>query len=195
MANMREIDINWVTPSGSGKVSVLNFLTDATVAVQRASIQTFLTAIHGVLSNQVTYFVATEGREFDSEDGVLTGAWADSTNLAGAGTAAEQPTPDANMALIRWSTGAILSGRFLQGRTFIPGCALSTAVAGNLNAGAKAAIQTGVDGFAAAANKFVIWQRPRRDPITHVINRIGGFSEVSSGTVWNEFAVLRRRRG
>lgn len=195
MANLREIDIQWVTPSGSGKVTVLNFLTDATVAVQRASIQTFMNAIKGVLSNQTTWNVANDGREFDSETGTLTNAWADSSNLAGAGTAAEQPTPDANMALIRWQTGLVLSGRFLQGRSFIPGLALSTAVLGNVNAGARGALQTGADGLAAAANKFVVWQRPKRDPIDHSIIRIGGFGEVGSGTVWEEFAVLRRRRG
>lgn len=195
MATVREILVDWTTASGGGKVSVFNFSNLVAVASQRSTLKTFLTDADGICAQATSWAIRTSGREMDATTGALTGAWVEPTASIGTGGAIETSAPDAIQALVRWKTGVIVGSRFLQGRTFIPGLAVSTSVAGNLNSGAQTTVTTAAANFAAATNEFGVWRRPIHDPNDGSLVRAGQFAEVTAGTVWNELAVLRRRRG
>lgn len=184
----REIIVDWTGPGAGGKLSVLYFDDAVAVATQRTSISTMLTSISDRLDNAVAWTVRTVGRELANASGALTGEWTESTARTGTGTLAGQAIPDASQALMRWNTGAVVGGRFLKGRTFIPGIEVGQITDGNLSALCISDFNLACGTFAGDANGFSIWNRP--------VNGGGGqLHPVVSGTVWNELAVLRRRRG
>lgn len=183
----REIEVNWTTANGPGKVSVMMFDTGTAVATQRTSLSTFLTALAGALDSGTSWSIATTGREWDNATGALTGAWTETSSKTGVGTVGGEPLPDAIQVLFRWGTGSIVNGRFLSGRTFIPGVARVNDVDGNLENAVRVSIQSSGTTFATAGNGFQIWHRPQS-------GSGGSVANVGSCTVWSEFAVLRRRR-
>jgi len=183
----REITVQWTTIAGSGRVSVFNFNEGVAVATQRAALNTFLGAIDGALDNSTTWSIDTSGREWNATTGALSGAWTETTSYTGTGGVSGEPVADATQILFRWSTGTIVNGRFLTGRTFIPGCAAINLVDGNLEETLRAAIEANGQTFAGSAATPVVWHRP--------ISGSGGQQvQMSDCSVWSEFAVLRRRR-
>lgn len=184
----REIEVNWTTSNGAGKVSVFYFNAAIAVATQRTALETFLDTCMGAIDTGTSFVVATAGREWDSNTGALTGAWTDSTVRSGAGTIAGEPVPDAIQILFRWGTGAIANGRFVAGRTFMPGCARINDLDGNLDNAIAASLQGNGQTFATSGATPVVWHRP-------VAGSGGSEHQMNSCNVWREFAVLRRRRG
>jgi hypothetical protein len=183
----REIEINWTTQNGPGKTTVLYFNAGVAVALQRTAIQTLLTNIVGALDTSTVASVATSGREWDSNTGALTGAWSETSVKGGTGTVSGEPVPDASQLLFQWTTSSIVNGRFLRGRSFIPGCALINVVNGNVESAIRTAIAGHANTFATSSATPVVWHRPSSGS--------GGTEvQMTGGTVWNEFAVLRRRR-
>lgn len=184
----REITVDWVTAAGPGHVSVFNFNEGVAVATQRAALNTFLGAIDGALDSSVTWTVSTSGREWNSTTGALEGAWSDSTPYTGVGGVSGEPVADATQILFRWDTATIVNGRFLTGRTYVPGCAIINMADGNMEETIRAAIEANGQTFAGSAATPVVWHRP--------ISGSGGQeAQMQVCSVWSEFAVLRRRRG
>lgn len=185
---VREILVNWVTAAGGNQVSVLNFEDAPTVEIQRAALDSALTSMGTVLAAGTSWSIATEGREFNPATGVLTGAWSDPLVFQGAGASGNaQAMADATQALIRWSTGVIANGRFVNGRTFIPGISRMASDGGNLGGPAQATLADAAQALIDAASGIGVWSRPTND--------IGGaFFAATTATVWSEFAVQRRRR-
>lgn len=184
---MREININWTLPSGSA-VTVLNFSETIPASAQRAGIDALLGDLSSLLSNQVTATVATEGREFDPTTGLATSFWAEPTPLVTPGQVTQQPVADSTQVLFRWRTEAVRAGRRVQGRTFIPGLITTQITSGNLASSAVSAWSTIAQAFVDAGLGFQVWSRPNA-------GGPGEGANVTTGTVWNELAVLRRRRG
>ena len=184
----REILVNWTTASGGGKVSVLNFHDTSSVVAQRAAINTFYDALASVLSNQVSWSIAQSGREFNNATGALTGEWSDSTNHVGAGSNTGQSVADASQVLIRWNSGVVVGGRFVKGRTYIPGLSVANLSSGNLSSSANTVFANAAAAFLATSGvEFAVYHRP--------VNGAGGqLLAAESATVWNELAVLLRRR-
>lgn len=184
----KEIVVNWVTLNGGGKVSV--FWADETplIADQREALGDMIRDFQAQLHSSTSWSIATEGRIVNATTGTLTGQWAETTNQAGVGAAASAPGADATQALLRWQTATIINGRFLQGRTFIPGLSRDAIVLGNLSASAIADFQGAADGLVTADVGFGVWHRPTS-------GTGGAFHDYTSAGVWNELAVLRRRRG
>ena len=187
MADVREILVDWTTISGSGKVSVFHFLSGIAVASQRTALNAFLTTVKASLDSSAVYTIRGDGRELDVVTGALTGSWSETSSKTGAGGGGGEPVNDAAQALIRWKCATIINGRFLQGRTFIPGVASSNEENGDLKASAATAFQGAANTFIASAAGVGVWHRP-------VLGSGGFLDAVSTATVWNEFAVLRRRR-
>lgn len=185
---VREITVNWNTNAGGGFVSVFHFIEATSVSTQRSALATMLGSMDAYLQSSVSWSVAQEGRERDTATGALTGAWSDAPLLLGTGAISTgAPVPDAAQVLIRWGTGNIVDGRFLQGRTFIPGLTNGQTSGGNVNGTVLTAWQTAINTYLAAAVQPAVWHRPK--------NGAGGaLWAIESGTVWPEFAVLRRRR-
>lgn len=187
MAVLREIITDW---AGNGVQSntVMFFRADQPVADQRTALKAYWDGVKTVVSNQYSFTIRQEGRELNDGDGSLSGAWAVGTSLAGTGTDNSQPVPEAAQALCRWATGVVVAGRFLKGRTYIPGIAQGYSQQGQVLATARTAIKTAGDNLAASATGFVIWHRPAPGGDN------GQSAAVTSSSVWQEWAVQRRRR-
>lgn len=188
MAVIREILTRWTTINGSGKVTVMYFESAIDVADQRDHLNNFWQTIKPTLDNSASYVIDTDGRELEDSTGGLTGSWSDVVPYGGAGGGGGEPVADATQGLIRWKCADIINGRFLQGRTFIPGCASSAEVAGNVLPATRAVWQGAANSLISAGSGLVIWHRPGG-------TGPGSHDAVSTARVWSEFAVLRRRRG
>lgn len=183
----REICVDWVGPQGSGMTTVMFFGTVSTVADQRTALQTFLTSYKANISNVWAYTIRTTGRELDTTTGGLTGAWTETSAKTGTGGVAGQPIPDASQVLYQWRTTHIVNGRFLRGRTFLPGLTATSLTNGNITPGVVTGLQGYGNTLVAAAVQQGVWHRPQ--------GGAGGvFWATDTCTVWPEVAVLRRRR-
>jgi len=184
----REIVVDWTTASGGGKVSVFFFDTTGTVSNQRLDLATFLGNVDGALDNSVSWTIRVAGRDLDDSTGALIGAWTEGTTRTGVGNNATEPVADATQVLFQWHTGVIVNGRFLRGRTFIPGLTNSILSNGNILAANVASFDAFAETFLASSDTFGVWHRPTS-------GTGGSFHLATSATVWSELAVLRRRRG
>ena len=106
------------------------------------------------------------------------------TTTAVAGNKSSEVLPSATQGLLRWHTGVFLSGREVQGRTFIPapteadsnfGVPLSTYI-GILTTAASNLASSG-------PITFGIYSRAHRQ-----------FRQATSGSPWGQWAILRSRR-
>lgn len=187
MVTIRNINLEWTTPGHSPKTSVMYYITTLSPSSQRSFIEDWLTSLSPWLSDLTSVSIATEGREIDAETGGLVGTWTDTTPLVVTGDGGNSILPDASQVLIRWSTGEIHNGRYLRGRTFIPGLAAANSTAGNVAGGAREAMELASNTFLGESPGMVIWARPGTAP--------GSTGVAISADVWAELAVLRRRRG
>lgn len=188
MTNLREILIEWNTASGSGKRTVLNFFADIPVASQRTAIFNWLTAIKPLLSSGTQFGVAISGREFDDVTGTLTGAWTETSSKSSNGTGTGQPVADSTQVLVRWRSPDIVGGRFVQGRTFVPGLVVGNLSNGNVVGSAITTLQGAGNAMIASAAGLVVWHRP-------IAGSGGSAHTATTCDIWSELAVLRRRRG
>lgn len=183
----REITIDWTTINGAGKTSVMYFGTGATTIDQRQAIADWLTNLDGALDTTTSWVVNNSGRVWDDTTGALVGAWSEGTSLVGTGTVSGEPVADATQLLYQWHTPNIVGGRFLVGRTFIPGMARINEVNGNMEEALRAALEGVAQDFVDEGVEFGIWHRPKS-------GAGGAFHHVTAASVWTELAVLRRRR-
>jgi len=190
----REILVDWTTASGSDHRSV-TFWNDATpVAEQRVALKAFLDTIKSQLDNGVTWTIETSGRELDDDTGVLTGVWSEATASTGVGVVNGEPVADATQVLVQWSTDTIVGGRFLKGRTYIPGLSTSNLSNGNVASATISAWTTAAAALIAAGKQFGVWHRPKQI-VPGTPGSAGGlFEPAETGAVWSELAVLRKRR-
>lgn len=188
MAGLDQVIVNWIGPGHSPKVSIFFSDADGDVAAFRNNLSVMLNAIAAYQSNQYSFRIDTSGDTFDEASGALIGSWTDSTLQSGTGLYSGQPMPDAAQVLLRWTTGQIVNGRRLRGRTYVPGIAMDTTVNGNLNDGTVAIMSGLANDFVDSTTPPRIWHRPT--------GGTGGVATAATGaSCWSEFAVLRRRRG
>jgi hypothetical protein len=185
---IREIVTDWTLPSGAGHVSVMYFDTTPTVVSQRAFVNNFWNSVRALQSTTTIYRIREAGRELDSATGALTGAWTEGTVFNQAGSAGTTPVPDATQALVQWRTATIVNGRFLRGRTFIPGLGSGQMQGGNVIGSAVTAINAAATALVSSSAVLSVWHRP-------IAGSGGSQVPATAATVWTEFAVLRRRRG
>lgn len=182
-----EILVDWSAPGGTGFRSVTYWDQNVPIGDQRAALSTFLGGLDLYIDSNCTWLIETTGRVQNDETGTLTGMWTDNTVATGVGAAVGDCVPDAAQMLLRWNASAIVNGRFLRGRTFIPGWSNTFVTDGNVNVATRTAVQTLINTFIAANVGFGVWHRP-------VASAGGLLSDVASGSSWTDFAVLRRRR-
>lgn len=183
----REILVDWTTDSGTGKVSVFYFNEATSVASQRSALNTFLSGVDGSCANSISWSIRTAGVERNSTTGILESAWVDSTVYSGTGASATEPVPDASQALFRWQTDHVVNGRFLTGRTYIPGWSVANVTNGNITEANRAGVEAIGQALITAGVQLGVWHRP-------VLAAGGQFWSADVCDVWAEFAVLRRRR-
>lgn len=184
---VREILVDWVTPAGGGQVSVFHFIEATAVASQRSALAAFLNTIDNNMTTTSSWSIRNAGREVDTATGALTASWGDSASLSGAGSIPGSPVADATQALVRWNTGRVVAGRFLRGRTYIPGVSQGSLSGGNLLSTTQSAYAAAGQTLVSAAVQLAVWHRPTAGA--------GGEAwAVQTASCWGEFAVLRRRR-
>ena len=187
MADIKEVVVDWTTNAGGGFVNVFYFGDGATITAQRTAIDDLFDDMGPSLDTGAAWQIRNEGVIKDEATGTLTGAWSDSTPLGGTGQAASESVPDAAQILLRWATGSVVNGRFLKGRTFVPGFVAAGLFNGNVSSSNITLFNTACDNFLAAGVDFGIWHRPAS-------GTGGTFIPAVSGSTWQEMAVLTRRR-
>lgn len=188
MADIREIITEWTTPSGSDFVTVMYFAGAEDQVTQRAALAAMWADYGTSLSDLWTWFIRNDMRLLNEATGALVGASTDSTAHTDTGDSANEALPEASQLLVRWQTGVIINGRFLQGRTFVPGFIVQASADGEVNPSFIGAYTTTAQDLIDADVGFGIWHRPSA-------GSGGSFHLATAASVWNEFAVLRGRRG
>lgn len=183
----REIVTEWTTPAGGGFRTITFWDNAVAVVEQRQKWQDFLVDVSSVLDNGVSWLVRTSGREMDNATGTLTDEWNEATEQSGSGAGSGEPVADATQVLVRWNTNTIINGRFLRGRTFIPGLQTGLLVGGNLGSASIITVNAACVTLLTDNEGFGVWHRP-------VGGAGGSFSYAIAGNVWSELAVLRQRR-
>lgn len=187
MATIRQILTDWQTAAGTGMVSVMYFDADADVELQRERINDLFTDMSPGLSTQVEWVVRTAGVELDDATGGLVNSWAEPTTRVGQGDGEAESVPDASQILLRWRTPDVVNGRFVVGRTFVPGLTNGNLAQGNIATAALSVFQAAATDFRASLADFRVWHRP-------IAGSGGSSHNPNAAQVWPELAVLRRRR-
>lgn len=187
MPTIREITTQWTTPAGNTFFTVMYFLGGVSVASQRTALQAFWNAIKAAQDGNASWFIANVGKEVDDSTGNLLGTWLDASSKVGTGAGSSGLVPDASQGLIRWRSEDIINNRFVRGRTFVPGLSLNAVTTGNLGASTIGTLQTAANALISSAAGLVIWHRP-------IAGSGGSAHTATTASIWNELAVLRRRR-
>ena len=182
---VNEVIVRWIGPGAASKLNIFHFSDAATGSQMKASLEAFLNDLKPQISTQYSAILNSTWRNLDTATGALISESPFSpTPVAIVGTNAGQPLPDAVAGLIRWNTGVIVNGRFLKGRTFLPGLSVGLMQAGNFAGTGLATLNTAAANLVAGAITPVVW------------SRTNGVAQVfTSGSVWAEASTQRRRRG
>lgn len=196
----REVLIDWTGAGGLTGVTVLHMNAELLPANQVTDTRAFLQSLVPYIATSTVAKVRAEGREFDPITGDLTGAWAAPASPQVVGEGSNGPVANASQGLIRWGTGTVVDGRFLKGRTFIPGMNVNQLSAGEVLITTQNAINALAQDFALDV-ELQIWHRPRAARAAGpggipaaVPARAGSVADVVTAQMWPEFAVLRKRR-
>lgn len=195
MVTINEIPVEYTLTNGRTGVNIHHFLASAASADDQCdALADLMETLDSNLVPETAWRIPGEGRQIESATGALTGAWTATTFRTGTGGASGQPVADATQVLLRWQTAAIRRGRFLRGRTFIPGLNNGYTTGGNISSALGSTWATAVGTFLDRNVGFGIWGRPlpARGPVPAAP---GVFAEASGGGVWQELAVQRGRRG
>jgi len=120
----------------------------------------------------------------DDTTGALTGLDPISGGNSGSGTASASLNPLVSQGLLRLQTSAVVSGRILRGRTFLPGSVESYNATGAPEAGYISAVNAAFDDLMAVP-----------DAELRIYSRAHNTSAVVvSGSCWDQWAALRSRR-
>ena len=182
---VREIRVRLPGPGDNPKYNIFHATDVADLAEIEDDLETFYGFWNNWASDQYDAILEPEIRVMNTATGILTdvetfpgGGW------TVAGIDPGEPMADVLSVLIRWSTGSIVSGRFLRGRTFLPGLVAGLVNDGNVLGAVVSDLTSGANGLATSGNGLGVWSR------TH-----GVIHPFLGGSCWAEFATQRGRRG
>lgn len=186
MTTFREVLLKWTMPNGLVTNSVINWYEGMPVETMRSTIAGALGHLSPYLTPDTLWEIPLGGKLINDATGQQIGGWTASLARTGGGSGGSQPLPDAAMGLVRYRTDQIINGRYVNGRTYIPGLSTGAADGGNVSTGCLAALQSFGDAL-VGSNKLYVYSRPKG----------AGAGTILASTraeAWNEFAILRRRR-
>lgn len=189
MADLYEIKTFWSAENSPGGESIMYFRDGtATLDFLRQSINVMYTSVATRFDSLTTWSVAQSGNIVDEATGTLVDEWSSGNDYSGNGSASGQPVPNEAQLLIRWNPQVIIGGRRLKGRTYVPGLSSLAMDAGHVSSAVVGDFQAAAEQFIDdCATQFVTWRRP--------VEGAGGASaSVITASIWNEWAVQRRRR-
>lgn len=181
---VQQARIRWNGLGHSPKYSILNFDVPESIEAAAGHFGNFLEAINFLFVNTMTWEFESEYRTLDETTGAPIGIHHLAEPPSGGPGIGSAQLADATQVLLQWNTGAVVAGRQLKGRTYLPGIAQSEIQNGNVRPQSVTAVQTAINGYLTQYQELGVWSR-----------RHGIMQPVTSGSIWNEFAVQRRRRG
>jgi len=183
---LRELQTVWTGVGGAPHYTTVRALDGGATSAQDLADAwiAFLQAIDIFWVNNLTATVQTEVRVVNVGTGALEGVEV-VTGATVPGVSTADQTPRVAQCLIQWRTAQVVNGRFLRGRTFLPGFNVGTTDDdGTVDNSIVAAVATEANDFVTAlSNDAAVWSR------TH-----GVAASISLATVWDEFAFMRSRR-
>ena len=153
-----------------------------------------LSAIATQISNAVTFTSDAFVDTIDPSTGTLTARNSVTPWTVTGGASSNPQLPGASQGCVVWRTGDVVNGRFVLGRTFIPGFTTGSMAAGGLpttfaittmNNFATSWLDAGLTDVQAA-----VWRRP----VSGTGGHAGSAHVIDSGSVYPKWAVLRSRR-
>lgn len=155
-----------------------------TVAQARAAVNTFWEANKALITVNLKWSIELEVPIIDEVTGDVISVAAGTTTYTSQGTRTETPIPYSNQVLCRLRTGVFNGGREIRGRIFIPGFTQISQNSDGVVGTAAAGVATNLAAMINSADaQLVVWAKSK-----------GAYAVVNSGSVWNQFAVLRSRR-
>jgi hypothetical protein len=187
MTSLHRIKITWTGMPGGPGVTQL-YAPDATTVT--AALGTWIDAWKYLVPDNTTLTVPSEGDIIDTATGVITGSWAGSAPTTHVGTGSSGSYVAASGACITWTTGVVVRGRRLKGRTFlVPLSALAYQGSGLIGT-AQTAIQNATNTLLASAGSDLnVWSRPTAKGAAD-----GAFGMIEAAVVKNRQAILSSRR-
>lgn len=181
----------WTGLGKSPKYSIMYYDgSEATVADAVASTRALWDVLKGSLSTTISAQVLGEVRVYNEITGDLISVNSAADAAPVTGTVSGEVAADATQILIRWRTATVVGGRLLQGRQYVPGVPVAVIDDGNLKGTNVAGMTTDIAAWLLPGRSLVVWHRP-----TPAAPAGGSVGLVTTGSVWAEFAVQRRRRG
>lgn len=183
---MLRVQTTWTGPSGGPFYTLMHFDGDTSGEAEPAAtaVLNFWTAMQAAISSQVTRHVEEEVLRIDPATGNVTAVFTGAARPFTAGGATGSPLPWHTQGLMRWRTGVFIAGRELRGRTFIPGLTEDANDNGRPNSSmVTSANNAAATLIGAATADLTIWSP------THGVEHT-----AASGTLWNEWGLLRSRR-
>jgi len=185
MADIWRIETVWAGVTGLPGVTVM-YGNPGGSAV--ADIKAFFNAIKALFPAGVSWQIPVTGDTIDVDTGALTGGWAD----AAGGTVTSTGSgiwASGTGTYVTWSTGTVVHGRRLKGRTFLAplfGSAFQSD--GTIVDAYVTTIQTAADALVAGGD-LMVWHRP------HGIPAGGGIAvSATAAQAHDQVTSLRTRR-
>lgn len=186
MAVLYRVQVNWTGARVVGGGISTHYFTQAGGTAQQAvtALETMWAAIDALMFGDTSWATDPEVQEIESTTGLIVGVDFPSVG-GGTGGSGTSPLPAANQGLIQWRTGAVVNGRQLRGRTFVPGLTIGdVTVGGNMQAGSQGTIDAAATALMTnASSELVVYSRKHK---VHAL--------VTDVTVAPKFSVLRGRR-
>lgn len=160
---MIRIDVVYTGLEGMPAVNGLYFAGDNQTAADEAAaaVSGWITDLQPVFSTSVSVDVSNTATQINEATGTIVDFHAvDGATIQGTSTA--DPLPIGTSAIFRFRTNAVVRGRRLQGRVFLPGMTESMVPAGGvLDAGGIAGlILTAAENLGGPSGVHVVWSRP-----------------------------------
>lgn len=186
---LHRIVLEWAGTAVTGRaVTVLHYDGTEDAAPPVAAIKSALSSNAALFPAGTTITVPGAGDSIDDTTGVLNGSW----TAAGGGTVTGTATGATVLgvgACIQWSTGAIVNGRRLRGRTFVvPLGAFVWEPNGTFSSGALTTLGALANALQATGG-LAVWHRP-----TTVGGTDGTSAAVLSNKITDKPAFLSTRR-
>lgn len=182
---MLRVRVDLAAMTNGPGLSTFYFLgTGGTAASDAASaVATFWDGLESKLPSYGTWALQTNVAEIDPATGALEDLHVVAA-ASGTGTDSSPQLPFAAQGLIRLNTGAIIGGRQIKGHIFIPGPSEASSDAGRPTGTYRDALASAAAGLVGDSDsQWAVWSRTN-----------GSAVEITSGSAWTEWAVLRSRR-
>lgn len=176
------VQAEWTGLAGSPYLSTFHLADEISTTAQDAAdaVMAFLDGLSFYVAGGLQVSTLAEVARLQTPSTVLS--YVPVTTDTALGSATGEALPHATQGLIKWQTATLVGNRRIQGRTFLPG----PTEAQNTAAGRPSSE------YISAQTALI---SPLREAGLLIASRTADvFAPVTSGVVWDQWAVLRSRR-